>query len=152
MDCHFCQVPGFSPLAADKIMSAEFEWNLIVVLQRQGKDCISMKWAIDLSDESPAPRWAYHGAQSLWEPAKVKLRAKWLIIITQWLHNGLYASFCVTDKGLNWKTMPSYLTYAKTNIHLDLICCQNSPNEAENRDRKTVTTMLILQTGQVIRS
>lgn len=39
----------------DKIVSAEFEWKLIVLLQRQGKDCISMKWAIDLSDESLAP-------------------------------------------------------------------------------------------------
>lgn len=46
-------------------MSAEFEWNLIVLLQRQGKDCISMKWAIDLSDESLAPRWASYAAQFL---------------------------------------------------------------------------------------
>ncbi len=49
----------------DKIMSAEFEWNLIVLLQRQGKDCISMKWSIDLSDESPAPPRACHAAQFL---------------------------------------------------------------------------------------
>lgn len=47
------------------MVSAEFEWNLIVLLQRQGKDCISMKWAIDLSDESLAPRWACHAAQLL---------------------------------------------------------------------------------------
>lgn len=33
-------------------MSAESEQNLIVLLQRQGKGCISMKWAIDLSDET----------------------------------------------------------------------------------------------------
>lgn len=55
-------------------MSAEFEWNLIVLLRRQGKDCISMKWAIDLSDESRAPRWACHAAQFLWEPAALKVR------------------------------------------------------------------------------
>ena len=47
----------------DKITSAQFEWNLIVLLHRQGKDCISMKWAIDLNDESPAPGWACHAAQ-----------------------------------------------------------------------------------------
>lgn len=32
-------------------MSAVFVWNSIVLLQRQGKDCVSMKWAIDLYDE-----------------------------------------------------------------------------------------------------
>lgn len=57
-----CSAPTPS---GDKIMSAEFEWNLIVLLQRQGKDCISMKWAIDLSDESLEPRWVCHTAQSL---------------------------------------------------------------------------------------
>lgn len=50
-------------------MSAESERNLIVLLQRQGKDCISMKWAIDLSDENPAQRRVSHAAQFLWEPA-----------------------------------------------------------------------------------
>ena len=63
--CNFFP-PQFSGLyQRDKIVSAEFEWNLIVLLQRQGKDCISMKWAIDLSDESLAPRWACHAAQFL---------------------------------------------------------------------------------------
>lgn len=58
--------PQFSGLyQRDKIVSAEFEWNSIVLLHRQGKDCISMKWAIDLSDESLAPRWACHAAQLL---------------------------------------------------------------------------------------
>lgn len=46
----------------DKIVSAEVEWKLIVLLQRQGKDCISMKWAIDLNDESLALRWACNAA------------------------------------------------------------------------------------------
>lgn len=59
----------------DKIMSAEFEWNLIVLLQRQGKDCISMKWSIDLSDESPAPPRACHAAQFLWEPSSSESEA-----------------------------------------------------------------------------
>lgn len=64
----------------NKIMSAESERNLIVLLQRQGKDCISMKWAIDLSDENPA--WdgclmlhSFFGNQQ-WN------RGKWFILIT----------------------------------------------------------------------
>lgn len=82
------QFPLFSSLYhTDKIMSAESEWNLIVLLQRQGKDCISMKWAIDLSDESLVPRWACHAAQFLWEPAAVKMRqmiyTNYLVVL-QW--------------------------------------------------------------------
>lgn len=48
------------------IMSAEFEWNSIVLLQkqeRQEKDCISIKWAIDLRDDSQAPRWVCQDVQ-----------------------------------------------------------------------------------------
>lgn len=53
---HQASHPQFPALyQRDEIVSAEFEWKLIVLLQRQGKDCISMKWAIDLSDESLAP-------------------------------------------------------------------------------------------------
>lgn len=57
-------------------MSAEFEWNLIVLLRRQGKDCISMKWAIDLSDESLEPGGVCHAVQCLCTAAEVKLRGK----------------------------------------------------------------------------
>lgn len=48
----------------NKSMSAVFVWNSIVLLQRQGKDCVSMKWAIDLYDESSAPRWECHTART----------------------------------------------------------------------------------------
>lgn len=92
-------LPRFPALCErDKIVSAKFEWKLIVPLQRQGKDCISMKWAIDLSDESLAPWWACHAQQFLWEPTAVSVSQMIYINYLVILYRPVLLFF-----SLNWK-------------------------------------------------